>query len=61
MKFKKAAGNYLTDSNGVATTVTEQCIVRMFLADYYKDDYKLIMNIPDENNHYKFMSISTIL
>lgn len=60
MKFKKAAGNYLTDSNGVATTVTEQCIVRMFLADYFKDDYKLIMNIPDENNHYKFMSISTI-
>lgn len=56
MKYRIAnAQGMLSD-----TTVFNRCTVRTLLAEYFKNDYKLVINDPETNSYTKFMSISTI-
>ena len=54
MKYKIGTGSFLP------STVTESCTVRTFLSEYFKSDYKFVINDPEINNHTNFMSISTL-
>lgn len=54
MKFRVGQGNHMQ------SIVNNSCTMRMLLVNYVKDDYKFLINDPDENKYMKFPSMSSV-